>query len=196
MTRTRIYLPIAALIVHAGAAGIYAHERPVRMTFSGTNVATTLNLQPGTITDEEYFAGNGTLGRFTFRQLRADLFPFAGQPPSACSTPSHLYFPVASGGGVFRFKNGDLLKVAIQGGAYCIDLTDRTAPVGNLTVTYQITGGTGRFKNASGALTLNSTLTPVVLAADNSAKLLTNTGTFEGSIFGVAIDEERNDEWR
>jgi len=86
------------------------------------------------------------------------------------------------------------LKVVITGGAYCLDLTDPTAPVGNLTVAYQITGGTGRFKGASGALTLNSTYTPVVLAADNSVKLLTNTGTFEGTVFGAAIDDERDDE--
>ena len=86
------------------------------------------------------------------------------------------------------------MKVGITGGAYCIDLTALTAPVVNLTVAYQITGGTGRFKGASGALTLNSTLTPVVFAADNSVKLKTNTGTFEGTVFGAAIDDERDDE--
>ena len=188
------YTVTAALMLSLGVASIYAQQRPVKMMFSGSTGATTLNLQPGTITDEEHFAGNGTLGQFTFRQLRADVFPFAGQPPSDCSPPSRLYFPVARGGGIFRFPNGDLLKVGIEGGAYCIDLTDRTAPVGNLTVAYQITGGTGRFKGASGALTLNSTLTPVVFAADNSAKLLTNTGTFEGTVFGAAIDDKRDDE--
>jgi hypothetical protein len=88
------------------------------------------------------------------------------------------------------------LKVGITGGAYCIDLTDLTAPVGNLTVDYQITGGTGRFKGASGALTLNSTLTPVVFAADNSVKLLTNMGTFEGTVSGVGAEEDRDDDER
>jgi len=83
-----------------------------------------------------------------------------------------------------------------MGGAYCIDLTDLTAPVGNLTVAYQITGGTGRFKGVSGTLTLNSTLTPVVFAADNSVKLLTNTGTFEGTVFGVGAEEDRDDDER
>jgi hypothetical protein len=83
------------------------------------------------------------------------------------------------------------LKIVITGGTYCIDLTDLTAPVGNLTVTYQITGGTGRFNGASGALTLNSKLTPVVRGADNSVKLLTNTGTFEGMISGVGAEEDR-----
>jgi hypothetical protein len=185
-----------ALMLSLGVASIYAQHGPVKMTFSGSTAATTLNLQPGTVTDEEHFAGNGTLGRFTFRQLRTDVFPFPGQPPSTCSPPSRLYFPVARGGGVFRFQNGSLLKVAITGGDYCIDLTDLTAPVGNLTVAYQITGGTGRFKGVSGALTLNSTLTPVVFAADNSVKLLTNTGTFEGTVSGVGAEEDRDDDER
>jgi hypothetical protein len=183
-----------ALMLQLGVASIYAQGRPAKMTFSGSTAATTLNLQPGTVTDEEHFAGNGTLGQFTFRQLRADEFPFLGQPPSTCSPPNRRYAPVARGGGVFRFQDGSLLKVGIAGGAYCIDLTDLTAPVANLTVTYQITGGTGRFKGASGALTLNSTATPVVFAADNSVKLLMNTGTFEGTVFGAAIDDERDDE--
>ena len=42
------------------------------MTFSGTNVATTINLRPGTITDEHQSAGRGSLGAFTFRELHAD----------------------------------------------------------------------------------------------------------------------------
>ena len=190
------HIATLALMLNLGVAGIYAQQRPIRMTFSGSTAATTLNLEPGTITDEEHFAGNGTLGRFTFRQLRADVFPFSGPPPSTCSPPSRLYFPVARGGGVFRFPNRSLLKVQITGGAYCIDFTDRTAPVGNLSVAYEITGGTGRFKGASGTLTLNSTLTPVVLAADNSAKLLTNTGTFEGMVSGVGAEEDRDDDER
>ena len=190
MKRMKTLMATVTLMLSLGGASVYAQQIPVNMAFSGSAVATTINLQPGTVTDEEHFAGNGTLGQFTFRQLRADVFPFSGQPPGTCSPPSHLYFPVARGGGVFRFANGSLLKVGITGGAYCIDLTDLTAPVGNLTVAYQITGGTGRFKGASGALTLNSTLTPVVFAADNSAKLLTNTGTFEGTVFGAAIYDE------
>ena len=112
------HIATVALMLNLGVAGVYAQDIPVKMTFSGSTVATTINLQPGTVTDEEHFAGNGTLGRFTFRQLRADVFPFPGQPPSTCSPPSRLYFPVARGGGVFRFQNGSLLKVEITGGAY------------------------------------------------------------------------------
>lgn len=94
------HIATAALMLHLGVAGIYAQQRPVKMTFSGSTVATTINLQPGTVTDEEHFDGNGTLGPFTFRQLRADIT--TPQPSSTCSGPNQLYFPVAAGGGVFR----------------------------------------------------------------------------------------------
>jgi len=66
--------------------------------------------------------------------------------------------------------------------------------VGHLTLTYQITGGTGRFNGASGTLTLTAILVPVLENASGAAVLLTNTGEFEGTVFGVAIGEERQDE--
>src|SRR5271170_3117007 len=37
------------------------HTQPVDMTFSGSNVATAIDLQPDTITDEVILVGNGTL---------------------------------------------------------------------------------------------------------------------------------------
>ena len=44
-------------------SGARADEpRSVRMKFSGTNVATTINLQPNTVTDETHLIGNGSLG--------------------------------------------------------------------------------------------------------------------------------------
>lgn len=190
------HIATVALMLNLSVLGVHAQQKPViqkqvRMTFSGSTVATTINLQPGTVTDEEHFAGNGTLGQFTFRQLRADVTSF--QPSSTCSGPNQFNFPVARGGGVFRFQHGSLLMVGITGGAICVDLT---ALVGRLTVTYQITGGTGRFNGASGALTLNSTLTAVLFDTSNppAAKLLTNMGKFEGTVFGAAIDDEREDE--
>ena len=91
-----------------------------------------------------------------------------------------------TGAGVFRFQAGSLLTVRITEGAVCADLT---AGVGHLTVTYQITGGTGRFKGASGTLTLTATLTPVLFNASNAPELLTNTGEFAGTVFGVANGE-------
>src|SRR5262249_43340397 len=130
-----------ALTLHLGVAGVYAQQRPVKMTFSGSMVPTTINLGPNTITDEEHLAGDGTLGPFTFRKLRTDAL--SPQPSSTCSGPDHLNVPVVAGAGVFRFQDGSLLTVVITGGDLCIDIK---AQVGHLTEAYHITGGTGRFK--------------------------------------------------
>ena len=66
------HIATVALMLNLGVAGIYAQQRPVKMTFSGSMVPTSINVQPNTITDEEHLAGNGTLGPFTFRKLRTD----------------------------------------------------------------------------------------------------------------------------
>ena len=51
------YMATVALMLTLGVTGVYAQdERPVKMTFSGTNVATTINLRPGTITNEHQSA--------------------------------------------------------------------------------------------------------------------------------------------
>jgi hypothetical protein len=184
------YIVTVVLMLHLGVAGAYAQHRPVKMKASGTLAASTINLQPETNTDEENLAGNGTLGPFTFRELHAD--PASPQPSGACSGPTHLYFPTVAGGGVFRFHDGSLLAVGVTAGSsLCIDLT---AGVGHLTTTHQITGGTGRFKGASGTLTLTAILTPVFFNASNGAVLLTDTGEFEGTVFGVAREEEGKEE--
>jgi len=179
-----------ALMLTLGVASVYAQQKPVKMISSGTNVATTIDLQPGTVTDEVILAGGGSLGPFTYRELHAD--STTPQFSSTCSGPTHLYFPTVAGGGVFRFLDGSLLTVGVTAGSsLCIDLT---AGVGHLTLTYQITGGTGRFNGASGTLTLTAILVPVLENASGAAVLLTNTGEFEGTVFGVAIGEERQDE--
>ena len=178
------HIATLALMLQLGVASVYAQQDPVKMHYSGSNVATTINLQDGTVTDEETLAGNGTLGPFTLRELHADTA--SPQPSSTCSGPTQLYFPIVTGAGVFRFQDGSLLTVRITEGAVCADLT---AGVGHLTVTYQITGGTGRFKGASGTLTLTATLTPVLFNASNAPELLTNTGEFAGTVFGVANGE-------
>ena len=172
--------PIAtvALMFNLGVAGVYAQERPVKMTFSGTNVATMINLQANTVTDEQHSAGNGTFGSFTLRELHADLSP-APQPPSGCSGPN---FAVVAGAGVFRFQDGSLLIVTVKDGSGCVNPAAGNAA---LSVNYQITGGTGRFKGATGTLAQTSTWTPVVFDASGSPQLLTSTGEFDGTI-GVA----------
>jgi len=55
------HLATLALMFNLGVAGVYAQEKPVKMTFSGTMIGSTINLQPDTNTDEENLAGDGTL---------------------------------------------------------------------------------------------------------------------------------------
>jgi len=171
-----------ALMLILGVTGIYAQQRPVTMTFSGTNVATSINLQNNTVTDEVHLAGSGSLGQFTFRELHAD--GAAPQPPSGCTGPQ---FAVLTGAGVFHFQDESQLVVAVMNGAGCVNLAAGTAAI---TVNYQIKGGIGRFKGASGTLTLTSTLTPVLFNAAGAPELLTNTGgEITGMISGVSVDD-------
>jgi len=163
---------IAALMLNLGAVGVYAQQKPVKMTFSGSNVATTINLQANTVTDETHLTGNGTLGSFTFRELHAD--GAAAQPPSGCSGP---YFAVLRGAGVFTFQDGSLLVVSVTSGSGCIHPTAGNA---TLTVNYQVTGGTGRFEGATGNVTMTATIAPVLFNASNAPALLINYGEFEG----------------
>ncbi len=64
----------------------------------------------------------------------------------------------------------------------------------HLTTNYQITGGTGRFKGASGILTLTATLRPVLSDASGGVVLATDTGKFEGTVFGVDAEKEDRDD--
>ena len=179
------YVATVAVMLTLGVPGVYAQERPVKMTFSGTNVATTINLRPGTITDEHQSAGHGSLGAFTFRELHADQ---GGAPPSpTCSGP---HFLVVAGAGVFRFQDGSLLSVGITEGDGCVNLT---AGLALLTVKYQISGGTGRFEGASGELTMTATQMAVLRNAAGMPALLMFTGEFEGTIARVSAEHERQD---
>ena len=88
-----------------------------------------------------------------------------------------------AGGGVFRFQDGSLLTVNLAEGSACIDLA---AAQGHFTVTYRIIGGTGRFKDASGTLTLTYTVVPVVADASNDPQFLAATGELTGTVSRVA----------
>ena len=170
------HIATVALMLNLAVAGAYAQERPVKMTFSGTNVATVINLQTNTVTDEQHSAGNGTFGAFTFRELHAD--GAAPQPPSGCSGPN---FAVVAGTGVFRFEDGSMLIVTVKDGSGCINPAAGTAA---MSVNYQITSGTGRFEGATGALSYKATMTPVLFNASNAPALLTLTGEIEGTVSG------------
>ena len=190
-------LVLVALVLNLGVAGVYAQDKPVKMTFSGTMLATTINLQPGTVTDDVNLAGDGSLGPFTFHELHADATTLPVPPPLSTCSPLLLFLPVLSGGGVLRFQDGSLLVVELaklppedpQDGI-CINSEAVTA---RLTETYKITGGTRRLKGASGTLTLTATVIPVVFNAAGLPQLLTSTGRLEGTISGVSHREEGRD---
>jgi hypothetical protein len=172
------------LMLTLGVAGVYAQERPVTMTFSGNGAASPINLkQPDTNTAEENVAGNGTLGRFTFRNVTAIAASPSPEPPSTCSGPNQLYFPRVAGAGVFRFQDGSLLKVNLTQGGDCIDLVHAE---GHCTLTLQIMGGTGRFKDAKGVLTFTETALPVLSDYFGNPVFFAETGEFTGAVSGVS----------
>src|SRR5579871_415426 len=65
-------LAVFALMLSVGSAAAHANDEHVKMTFSGTAGNSAINLQqPNTSNDEDTFAGEGTLGDFTLRNVRA-----------------------------------------------------------------------------------------------------------------------------
>jgi len=78
------------------------------------------------------------------------------------------------------------LKVNLAQGADCIDLAAQQA---HCTLTLEIIGGTGRFKDASGSLTLTQTNVPVLADALHNPIFFASTGYFTGTVSGVG--EER-----
>jgi hypothetical protein len=168
-----------ALLLTLGVAVASAEERPVRMRFSGSMVPTSIDAAPNSITDEELLAGEGSLGSFTFRKLRTDAL--APQPSAECAGANQLNIPVLAAGGVFRFEDGSLLTVLlIPQGSLCIDFSVASA---RLTETYQITGGTGRFKRVSGGtLNLRATLRVAFASSSGQPVLLTATGVIDGTV--------------
>jgi hypothetical protein len=178
--KARKYLAAAALMLNLGVASVYAQQKSVNMTFSGTSENSAFNLHAGAGSSEDNFAGDGTLGSFTFRDLASEL-P-TSPAPTTCSGPTKLYAVRVVTTGVFRFQDGSLLNVNLKQGSDCIDLAAGQA---HCTVIFQIAGGTGRFKNASGILTFTETVVPALFDASQNPVFFTSTGAFTGVVSGV-----------
>jgi hypothetical protein len=177
-----------ALMLNCGAAAIYANQTSINMTFSGTAVPTPANLQVGASSGEDDFAGDGTLGKFTFRDLEAESnIPSSS---STCTGSTKLYLLRVAGAGVFRFSDGSLLKVSLKQGSDCIDLAANQA---HCVVIFQVTGGTGRFANASGIITMTETVGPVLADATNNPVFFAAIGVFTGTVAGVTGEEKGNE---
>jgi hypothetical protein len=159
------------------------------MKFSGSIISSPLSLKPDTLNHEEHLAGTSTLGPFTYRGLWAD--DPATQTQDTCGSGFGPNFQLVIGGGVFRFHDGSLLTVRLTQGVLCIDFSDPTHPVGHLSETFQITGGTGRFNGvaASCGMTtgdctqqLTAMRSVVLRDSTNAVKFMTSVGEIEGTV--------------
>ena len=179
------HLAIAALILNLGVVAARADDQSVKMNFSGTSAPSTINLQqPNTSNDGDNFAGRGTLGSFTVTNVRA-ISNSPGTSPT-CSGTNLLFLPELAGAGVFRFQDGSQLEINLTQGGDCIDLTTGVA---HCTLTFQITGGTGRFQHASGVLTMTEKVVTVTTDALGNPVFFAATGKFTGTISGVARED-------
>ncbi len=184
------YIATMALMLNLGVASLYAQHYSVKMAVSGTSVPSTVNLQqPNTSNSEDDYAGNGTLGSFTYRDVRA--VTNSPQPSSTCSGPNKIAGAAYVGAAVFRFQDGSLLNVSLTQETDCIDLAAGQA---HCVLNFQITGGTGRFKNASGLLTLTETVVPVLADVFNNPVFFAATGEITGTISGVATEADHQED--
>ena len=178
-----------AMVLFLASTSAYAQQTPIKMTFSGNAGAGPIDLkQPSANTSEENLNGKGTLGSFSFRLIKASAV--APQPSTTCSG---VFFPNTAGGGLFRFEDGSLLYVTLTGGGDCIDFVQMMA---TCTLTFKVNGGAGRFKNASGVLTLFETAVPILFDHLQTPVFFSETGGLTGMISGVANDEEDSPNYR
>ena len=184
------YIAMAALLLTLSVTAVSAEQTTVKMKFSGTSAPSTVNLlySDASSNDEDNFAGNSSLGSFSVRNVRA--LPNSPTPSSSCSGSNLLHFTELHGGSVIRFQDDSLLYLNLTEGSDCIDIVTGEA---DCVLTFQITGGTGRFKNASGTLTMTETALPVLSDATGNPAFYAATGEFTGTISGVATEEQRDD---
>jgi hypothetical protein len=179
---------ILGLLLISGGATLHAQPYPVRLTFTGSAIylPPQISLGPNTSQVSEISeAGDGSLGPFTLRETSATHAMPSG---TGCSGPNSAAFTFAAGAGVYRFSDGSLLTYTIKEGNSCIDFT---AAAANTTITQQITGGTGRFKNATGTLTLTTLGSyPIIFDASGQQPVLVVFP--DGKVTGTIVVPESN----
>ena len=176
------------LMLNFGVVGVYAQPGNVNIALSGTAARSTISLQ-GTPASEYQLAGYGTLGQFTFRVVNTSMT--TPQTSTTCSGPTKVYLPTVAGAGVFRSKNGSLLKVNLMGGGDCIDFAAGEALC---TRIFQVVGGTNGFTHASGTLTLTMTVVPVLADGPNNPVFFAVTGEVTGTVSGAGTDQRSQDD--
>ena len=179
------YLARTALVLGCAVAGVYAQQAPVNMALSGSAANSTVDLGTGTPTSEYTLVGDGILNSTTLRVVSASTA--APQQPSTCSGANKIYGLVQAGAGVLRSPDGSLLTLKITGGSDCIDLSAGHALCIRI---FQITGGSGRFRNAAGNLTLTMTVTPVLPTNPVFSSI---TAGLTGMVSNVALERQSQD---
>lgn len=174
-------------MLNLGVVGLHAHDRHVKMTFSGTAGRNSVDLQiPDRTTGGDNFTGNGNLGAFTFREVESNaIYP---EQSSTCSGP---YFTLSVGAGVLSFQDGSSLILNLKEGSDCVDLVKLEAQCIRV---FEVKGGTGRFKNVTGgSLTMTETLHPLLATVLNMPVFFESSGEFTGTISGMAKEEQPDD---
>lgn len=138
ITRSNIYLPMAAMILTAALAVPVAAQNqvPFKGTFRGQDAHDTLPPEATTLVIRTTATGTGAhLGQFSLsREVTASLVNF-----------------IATGSAQWIAANGDIIYTTVAGQAELSEI-----PAGFLKVTeiHTITGGTGRFTGAQGSFTV------------------------------------------
>ena len=181
------HLTTVALMLYLGMASLYAQQHAEEHSrVMGSR--STMPPPPNTLNHESHVTGDSPLGPFTYRGLWAD--DPGSRSLGSCGSGFGPNFRIVAGGGVFRFEDGSLLTVRQTEGTLCVDIADPSHTVGRQFVTYQITGGTGRFKHAAAScdvtagdctLQLTAALEVVLFDSSGAAKFLTFTGEFQGT---------------
>jgi len=138
-------------------AVLAVNSTPLKGSLSGTGVATSQTTNSITARIQLTHLGNSSLDGTTIVTGRSDCGGFVGKEIDTITAPN--------GDKIFLSGNGRSCPVSI------------TPLVFNDTVTFSVTGGTGRFSNASGSGVTQTTLT-ITLPSGAS----TFTATIDGTI--------------
>jgi hypothetical protein len=153
ITRSNIYLPMAAMILTAAFAIPAAAQKQVPFKGTMQGLDEDSDFTPTTVKVTTKGTGIAThLGQFTFRLVNTVTFP-AG---------------TSVGSATFTAANGDTISATVTGSGELIapDLI-------SIMETYTITGGTGRFAGAQGTFIVERLASPVTFMT---------SGSFLGSI--------------
>jgi hypothetical protein len=161
ITRSSIYLPMAAMILAAALAipAAAQNQVPFKGTLQGNDF--DIGFTDTTVTVLTVGTGNGThLGQFSFTQT-----------VTVDTTIGH-----SAGSAHWVAANGDSIDMTITGSGAPANTPDGI--VFNITEIFTITAGTGRFEGAQGSFTVERVASPVTFLTSGSYHgTITSPGT-------------------